>query len=213
MVTGTKVRRPKEPVETDTKQRIIDATLETLKEEGFAGTSARAIARRGGFNQALIFYHFGTLSDLLLATMDYASLDRVQRYTHAVEAARTIQQKIQVVADLYKEDLATGRITVASELIAGSVGRPDLAPEVVKRMQPWLDLCEGTMGEVLASVGLSRMISPKTASYAAISFFIGFDLLTNIERDDSHVEDMLKVAAKLAPILQVATRIFGGRRK
>ncbi|MEA2591578.1 MAG: hypothetical protein QOD62_1409, partial [Actinomycetota bacterium] len=30
-----------------TKERIVAAALETLKEEGFAGTSARAIARRG----------------------------------------------------------------------------------------------------------------------------------------------------------------------
>src|SRR5436853_3551154 len=125
---------------SSTKDKIIQATLDTLREEGFSGTSARSIARRGDFNQALIFYHFGTLADLLLAAMDAASIDRVLRYTQAVEAARTIQEKIQVVAALYKEDLATGRITVASELIAGSVGRPDLASEVIKRMEPWLDL-------------------------------------------------------------------------
>ena len=62
-----------------TKERIVVAALETLKEEGFAGTSARAIARRGNFNQALIFYHFGTLNDLLLAALDRTSAERMAR--------------------------------------------------------------------------------------------------------------------------------------
>ncbi len=197
----------------DTKQRIIDATIETLKEEGFAGTSARAIARRGGFNQALIFYHFGTLTDLLLAAMDEASADRITRYNEAVNRAPTIQAKIEAVAALYKEDLATGRVTVASELIAGSIGRPDLRPEMAARMEPWLDLTEETMREVLSSVGLSRLLEPRLASFAAISFFIGFDLFSNLQGDDTYVDKLLSVAARIAPVLQVATKIFGGGAK
>lgn len=56
-----------------TRQRIVDATLETLRNEGFAGATSRAIARAGDFNQALIFYHFGTLDGLLLAALDKTS--------------------------------------------------------------------------------------------------------------------------------------------
>lgn len=33
----------------DTKERILDAAMQILCEEGFAGTSARAIARKGGW--------------------------------------------------------------------------------------------------------------------------------------------------------------------
>ena len=42
-----------------TKQGLVEAAIETLKAEGFAGASARAIAGRAGCNQALVFYHFG----------------------------------------------------------------------------------------------------------------------------------------------------------
>ena len=51
----------------DTKQRIIRATLQTLREQGAAGTSARAIAAAGGFNTSLLFYHFGSVEGALLA--------------------------------------------------------------------------------------------------------------------------------------------------
>ena len=56
-----------------TKARIAEAALETLKTVGFAGASARAIAHQGGFNQALIFYHFGSVQAVLLAAFDLMS--------------------------------------------------------------------------------------------------------------------------------------------
>lgn len=40
-----------------TREKIMHAAYETLKKEGIKNTSARAIAREGDFNQALIFYH------------------------------------------------------------------------------------------------------------------------------------------------------------
>jgi AcrR family transcriptional regulator len=51
--------------EGSTRDRIVEAALRTIREAGFADTTARAIARTGGFNQALIFYHFGSLDSLL----------------------------------------------------------------------------------------------------------------------------------------------------
>ena len=74
----------------DTKTRIIEATIATIKEEGMAGTSARAIARRGDFNQALIFYHFGSIEDLLHATMQYSSSARVELYRSRLEQVESL---------------------------------------------------------------------------------------------------------------------------
>jgi AcrR family transcriptional regulator len=38
-----------------TRRLFVDAAIETLKKEGYAGASARAIAGRAGSNQGLIF--------------------------------------------------------------------------------------------------------------------------------------------------------------
>ena len=60
-----------------TRRQIAMATLEALRSEGFAGATSRAIARIGGFNQALIFYHYGTLENALLAALDLTSEERI----------------------------------------------------------------------------------------------------------------------------------------
>jgi AcrR family transcriptional regulator len=44
---------------------------------GFAGASAREIARRADCNQALVFYHFGSVTELLLAGLDDVSTRRL----------------------------------------------------------------------------------------------------------------------------------------
>ncbi|MFD0891067.1 TetR family transcriptional regulator, partial [Streptosporangium algeriense] len=61
----------------ETRERLIEAAAETVRTEGYAGASARAIAKAAGVNSALIFYHFGGVDPLLLAALDRASEQRI----------------------------------------------------------------------------------------------------------------------------------------
>lgn len=177
------------------------AALETLKEEGFAGTSARAIARRGNFNQALIFYHFGTLNDLLLACLDRTSAERMARYRDAVRRPGSIEERIRLAAELYREDLQTGHITVISELIAGSLSRPDLGPEVVARMEPWVELVEEVLSYLLADSALAGVIQPRPLAFGIIALYLGVDLLSHLDHDHSRAEALFETAGRLVPLL------------
>lgn len=185
-----------------TKTRIIDAALETLKEEGFAGASARSIAKRGGFNQALIFYHFGTINDLLLAALDRTSEIRMSKYRDAVSEVDSPEEAVRVATELYREDLASGHITVLSELIAGSLDRPDLAPEIVKRNEPWIDLAEGAVSNVLKSMGLPDIVPTRTLAYAVVALYLGIDLLSHLENDDSRAEALFDAARTVARLAE-----------
>jgi AcrR family transcriptional regulator len=51
----------------DTKERILDTAEKLFAEEGFAGTSLRAITAEAGVNLAAIHYHFGGKEDLIQA--------------------------------------------------------------------------------------------------------------------------------------------------
>src|SRR5687767_14212759 len=82
--------RRRGPQGGDVRSRMIEAALETLRTHGFKGASARAIARAGGFNSALIFYYFGTLHGLLLAALDHSSEQRMRRYREAAEQAKSL---------------------------------------------------------------------------------------------------------------------------
>ena len=183
------------------KDRIVEAAFETLKEEGFAGTSARAIARRGSFNQALIFYHFGTLNDLLLAALDKTSADRMARYREAIQSSESVDERIGIATRLYREDLSSGRITVISELVAGSLARPDLASEVVQRMEPWIDFTEDVIEDLLEGSPFQGLVPLRTLAFAVVALYLGVDLLSHLDQDNSRAEALFQLAAVMGPLV------------
>src|SRR5688572_30118934 len=95
---------------TATRERIMEAALETLREEGFAATTARAIARRGDFNQALIFYHFGSLPALLLEAFRSASEAQVAKYRAAAAEVSSLGDLVEIARTLHKDDLDSGAV-------------------------------------------------------------------------------------------------------
>src|SRR3954463_14280312 len=56
-----------------TRNQILRAAFDTLEDKGFAAATSRAVAERGGFNQALVFYYFGSMDALLLAALDWTN--------------------------------------------------------------------------------------------------------------------------------------------
>src|SRR3954468_13122266 len=104
-----------------TKEQIVDAALQALAEDGFAGATSRAIARSGKFNQALVFYHFGSLDALLLAALDKTSEERLDHSRAAVRPATSFEELAEVAARAYRDDRESRHVAVVSQMIAGSV--------------------------------------------------------------------------------------------
>ena len=183
-----------------TRQQILHATYETLRDEGFAATTSRAVARRGGFNQALVFYYFGSMDALLLAALDWTNEQRLAAYRDALAEARTPADVLDAAARLFREDRDTGHITVVSQMIAGSVARPELAPQMLARMQPWLELCEKTLSRILDETPLTGIVPRDELARAVVTFYLGANLLTHLEGDTGAAE---AVIARLRDVLEL----------
>src|SRR4051812_39102787 len=164
-----------------TRDQILEATLETLREEGFAGATSRAIARRGGFNQALVFYYFGSLDGLLLAALVLTSTRRLERYREALAHAKTLEEMVAVSGRLYREDRESGHMTVVSQLVAGSLARRELAPQVLASMEPWLEFARESIERALAGTPLAALVPVEEAASAVITFYLGVNLLSNLD--------------------------------
>src|SRR5690242_7187736 len=144
--------------ENTTRDQIVDAAMAALAEDGFAGATSRAIARRGKFNQALVYYYFGSLDALLLAALDKTSEERLGRYRKAVEGASTLEELMAVAARAYRDDRKSHHVAVVSQMVAGSVTRPDLAPAVLQRMEPWVDLSRDALRKAARLAGLEELV-------------------------------------------------------
>jgi AcrR family transcriptional regulator len=193
--------KPGRQTSAATRRQIVEAALETLKSEGFAGASSRVIARAGGFNQALIFYHFGSLDGLLLSALDHTSEERLDRYREAIARATSIDELLAAVARLYAEDRERGHMTVVAQMVAGSAARPELKPALVERMEPWIALCEQALEKGLGWLGLPELVPRRDLAYAFVTFYLGVNLMAQLDKDRARTDAIFAQLEALASLL------------
>jgi AcrR family transcriptional regulator len=180
----------------------VTAALEALKTKGYGGATTRAIAAIGGFQPGLIFYYFDSVDDLLVAALADSSQERLERYRAAVAEAETFERLLELLAEIYRDDVESGHIRVVSELVGASVSDPELAPRVVALMEPWLELAESTIENVIAGSPLAQLVAARDLALAAVTFYLGANLLTHLVPDDAEVSRLLESARRFAPLLE-----------
>ena len=190
-----------------TRERILDAAFDTLRQDGFANTSARAVARRGGFNQALIFYHYGNLTGLLLAAMDRVGEQRRLRYEEVLGGPGNPIEFASRARLLYAEDVDSGHSTVVAELFAASSGNPELREQMLARMKPWLEFTERLLERFLAGSPFASLVDVRAAAGAVLSLYLGMDLLIHLDGDRSRATAMFDAGERLAATVEP---LFGG---
>jgi AcrR family transcriptional regulator len=193
----------------DTRDRIIEAALETVGEEGFADTTARAIARRGGFNQALIFYHFGSVDELLMEAFGRASSRNVARYREAAEQVESLSDLVAIARRLHAEDLESGSTTAVTQLMAAATD-PERGGLLLDRFDEWIELVEQALKRAAAKYPMASIVPTREAAYAICAMFLGIELMSRLDPGRSEAEsvfDMMETMARL--IEDVAPSLFG----
>ena len=72
-------------------------------------------------------------------------------------------------------------MTVVSQLVAGSLAGAELAPQVLAKMEPWLEFARETIERALAGTPLAGLVPVDEAASAVITFYLGVNLLSNLD--------------------------------
>jgi AcrR family transcriptional regulator len=186
---------------SDTRRALVDAAITTLKTEGFIGASARTIASRAGCNQGLVFYHFGSVTSLLLAALDSVSALRRERYTAAASQITSAADLVTVATAIYKEDLDAGHVRVLAEMIAGAMSDPDLGAEVAARIAPWTEFAQQAMATALGDSPLASLMPTADAAYGIVALYLGLEMLTQLDGNRAPATALFDHAGRLAALL------------
>lgn len=184
-----------------TRAALVEAAIESLHHDGYAGASARAIAARAGSTQGLVFYHFGSVTDLLLAALDEVSRRRMERYAAAVDAAATPAELAAVAARIFREDLDEGYVTVLVEMVAAANATPGLGEAVAERIGPWLTFTRDTIGQALASSSFGALVPADDAAYAVVALYLGLEMLSHLDDDRTRALALFARAEQLVGML------------
>jgi AcrR family transcriptional regulator len=185
-----------------TKRALVEAAIETLKAKGFSGTSARAIAEQAGCNQALVFYHFGSVANLLLAALDAVSNSRFERYDAEVEQTGSPTELVEAAAAIFREDLDAGYVTVLVEMIAGASSTPGLGLEVAARIAPWTLFASRAIESSIGGSALGSLIPASEVAYGVVALYLGLEMLTHLDGDRAPALALFDRAKQLAALFE-----------
>jgi AcrR family transcriptional regulator len=200
----------------DTRTKLLDAALETLKTQGIAGASARTIATTAGVNQALVFYHFGSVDHLLAEACEHGSRQRIAHYRMRFAAVTSLRELLDLGRGLHAEERAEGSVAALAQLLAGSQTDAKLAPATARGLNLWISELEHTLGRVLAQSPLAEFVDVAGLAKATAAAFVGLELYEGVDAEGAAqaldaLEDLAVLVSALDDMGPLVRRAVRGR--
>lgn len=182
----------------ETRTRLLDAAIEALVTDGYASASARAIAGRAGCNQAVIYYHFGSVDDLLSQAVNRSGQARLDRYRAAMDGLSDPTAILGTWRELHREDIEIGHIPALVQLLGGVASSETLRTGLRDAVEPTTAFIRETIERVIAASGLEAIVPVDAAADAVFSLYLGVELLTLVDGDTERPEKLLSAGQRFA---------------
>jgi AcrR family transcriptional regulator len=177
---------------TGARERILEAAIEVLKSDGYAGLTMAKVAARAGESKPLVAYHYGSKQGLVQAAgrsiaqmITDAVLDTVDGTTTVEAVIRGVDAGVERVLD---EDERVARLYF--DLAAVSVVEPEIRGTIAEVNAQWREVLVRLLTE--ASDGLT----PARARVLTVMVIAGMQGMT-LERIERGVTPERKRAREL----------------
>lgn len=164
--------RPGRPP-TGARERILEAALEVLRSDGYAGLTIAKVAARAGENKALISYHFGSKQGLIAEAGRALGQVITDDVLAGLAGATTVDEIIRGAIDgvnlVLERDVRLARVYF--DLNAVSVVEEDVRAVMREIKDQWREV----LSRLLAGAGLPRA-DARIAAVAVIAASEGLSL-------------------------------------
>jgi AcrR family transcriptional regulator len=192
---------PRKPVGggEELKGRLVDATIRVLARDGFAHTSARAIATEAGTVNGSIFYYFGSMDGLLAATARVLADRGIDRIRQGLGGEQAHVEWPNQLSSVIRAEAEGDDGRAVMELFVGSRTSPPLAAEVRRAIDRAIEYATAEMQAVIGESPISQLVPIPMIAELAAAAFLGIEVLAQNGRDI----DLDRLASAFAPILQL----------
>ena len=181
-----------------TRGQLVAAAAEILGEDGYAGTSMRAVAERAGVQLSLVHYHFGSKRGLLAAVLEDLTASLLERQQSLFDDGRPFADQWRTACDYLREDVGSGYVRILWELWAAGLADPDLAERWRAVQRGWKDLLRERL-ERLESDGVELPMRPRALATLIGNLFEGAEteILAGVPEEESPHLEALEACAGL----------------
>ena len=162
------VAQPAERV--DPREAVLDAAERLLTEQGYAGVTARRLAKEAGVNLGLIHYHFGSMENVFVEALERFT-SRLTERQKALYAANApfIDKWRTAMSYLTDEDISYEKIWL--ELQAMAWNHPDMRKRLARVSARWRAVLTRAFTEAVREYGLDAKSFPVDALVSLVMTF------------------------------------------
>jgi AcrR family transcriptional regulator len=140
MAAAADGRRTQQERRETTRNALLEATIQSLVEQGYAGTTTRAVSARAGVSPGALQHHFASKQELVAEAIGYLSGELTARLIEqGVPSASSRHQLTEQMIDQLWQTLNGPLIVVAMELAVAARTDPFLRERFVTVQRQALD--------------------------------------------------------------------------
>ncbi|MQA25320.1 MAG: TetR family transcriptional regulator [Micromonosporaceae bacterium] len=119
-------REPRQERSRLTRQRLLEAAIESLAEHGWSGATVAVVAERAGVSRGAAQHHFRTREELVTAAVRQVAAVRADEIRRRAEGLQPGQRRTEEVLDLLAEHFTSPVFTAALQLWVAASTDPQL---------------------------------------------------------------------------------------
>jgi AcrR family transcriptional regulator len=197
-----------------TREAILAATFRRVVSDGYSQLNIRDIAREAGVNHALINYHFRNKQQLVLAVLDQANRQLLERQQRMYAQPDAVSAQWLKACEFYEEDLRSGFVKLMMELMAASFSDPVLRAEYLPRFLAWRQVVDNAVADAAKVHGLKLPIDSLAISTLIGCFWVGMEaeMALGIGENEGHHRHALNAVLGLLQSLEIPSKMSPKRK-
>lgn len=208
--------------EPDTRDRLIVATLDVVREHGVRAVSVATVAAMAGLPETAVRAHFDGpdgVDELLAEACRAETARRVATYAGRFAAVRSMRELLLVGHELHTEEHATGNVVVLAQLLAASHASPTVRAATTDALRMWTKQIEPVLNRVLVGGPLDGLFDPPALAHVMAGTFIGVELFQTVDGSAAdhalaeldRIGMLMEALDQLGPLARRAVRSRLGR--
>jgi AcrR family transcriptional regulator len=189
-----------------TRAKLLDATIESVLEVGYAQTTTRRVAEVAGVSAGAQAHHFPRRVDLVVAAAERLVERRIEESRRRAEGITgSPEQRLQGLLDLLWADFASPIFAVFMKLWVAAADEPELYERLVagerRIAREITDLASEALGELAAGKDAERKLLLLFSACRGLALTEQFEPRKHRRRDPwpQLREELLTVLAPLEP--------------
>ncbi len=133
-----------------TRQRFLEATLQSLAEKGYAATTTQEICRRLNVSRGTLLHHFSTREELIIEAVEYVLGENVSHFKQTMTnlAGRQLTM-VDIARNLWEEHWTSPTYYAWLELVLASRTDPVLNKQVRSLSERWTEKFHAAFRDVM----------------------------------------------------------------